>query len=178
MTPEALAAPCWLYSLNFPNGKRYFGISSNMRKRKIGHLVDMRAGSELPLHRALRKFGPDSVEWKPLVLGPRSYIIVAYRTRERAYGYNVGLGGEHSPMLVPEVASKISIAAKLRNTDPAYRAKNSAQALLRWQNLEFREKMRAAREGRRLSPEHRANIGKGIKNYLARNPRSKNRVDS
>lgn len=103
-----------LYVIEFPNGKRYFGITSKtMRERWRRHCGDARRGSKLLVHRAMLDFGIDGLSPQVLVLGEKTEIacleiefIRFFETTDRSRGYNVGFGGEISPMLSPDVAIK------------------------------------------------------------------------
>lgn len=102
-----------LYCLLFPNGKRYFGISNDVQLRLKGHLKCANAGSRLPIHCAIRKYGAPLLQ--VLCVGSREYIaaleiaaIASFNTRDHTHGYNVTLGGDMSPMHTPVVAAKLS----------------------------------------------------------------------
>ncbi len=105
-----------LYVLEFPNGKRYFGITSKgLARRWAQHRVQARGRSRLPVHAAIRKYGVDEVLLRTAVVGEKDYIlalevaaIARFGTRDREHGYNVSLGGDTSPASAPEVAAKIS----------------------------------------------------------------------
>lgn len=72
-----------------------------MEKRWIAHRTEMRAGSSLPFHRAIRKYGEDSFQIK--ILGDfsdddasekeKAYIL-EFHTHVSEYGYNVSWGGD------------------------------------------------------------------------------------
>jgi len=108
-----------LYQAVAPNGKRYFGITSKAFARRIkGHRDAVKSGSQLPFHRALRKY-QDAMIFQLLVVGPKEYIlnleqsaIKTFETRNSAFGYNVTRGGDESPMKTPEIAAKVSATKK------------------------------------------------------------------
>ena len=90
----------YLYSLNFPNGKRYIGMSKNAAKRFKSHACAASNAGELPVHKAIRKFA-GKVELQILCVGSREYIldmevaaIAAYDTQNRKFGYNSTAGGD------------------------------------------------------------------------------------
>jgi group I intron endonuclease len=103
-----------LYVIEFPNGKRYFGITSKtIRHRWMRHCSDARRGSNLPVHQAIMRYGTNNLVPQVLALGEKHEILSLeiefirfFRTTDRSQGYNVGLGGETSPMSSPEVAAK------------------------------------------------------------------------
>lgn len=109
-----------LYMLTSPSGKNYIGISESARRRWVEHSSDARKGSKLALHSAINKYGWDNFKKQILVIGTYEYVkeleikaIELYRTK-LPYGYNMTSGGETSPMLNPEIASKVSKTLKGR----------------------------------------------------------------
>ena len=95
-----------LYCLNFPNGKRYFGISINYHKRMIRHKYQAKRGiKKWPLYEAIRKYGWESVVVEVILVGDpleislrESEYISQYQTNTREFGYNISSGGT-APML-------------------------------------------------------------------------------
>lgn len=104
MLPRAsvtrMSAPCYVYELTFPNGKKYTGISIHPARRFREHIAEASRGSELAVHRAIRKYGGDSVRQTLLLKAERQYcqrievLLIAM-----CKGYNSSTGGEESPML-------------------------------------------------------------------------------
>jgi hypothetical protein len=159
----------YLYSLTFSNGKQYIGLSVNPKKRLRGHCVDAKKGIRTaPIYAAIRKYGPPSVS--VLCCGSSDYIadleirsIAAFHTSNRAFGYNVHLGGSLGP--TPETSAKVGAAHRGKKLSPEQLAILRAAHLGKpaWNkgkpaSPEAKAKMRASREGRTLSPEHRAKI--------------------
>lgn len=135
-----------LYALDFPNGKRYVGISQDATHRWRAH---QNLSCQI-VHRAIKKFGADKVSFRILAVGERAYIlalevaaIVAFDCRV-PHGYNVGLGGEHSPVegighsaasrakmsesqkrrvRTPEELDRMADLSRCRKTTPEWRAK-------------------------------------------------------
>lgn len=163
-----------LYVAEFPNGKRYFGITGrSLTARRKDHL-ECASRPRFPVHEAIRKHGV-RVVFRTLVVGDRAYIadleikaIAAFNTCDRAYGYNVSLGGDLSPMLVPGIVSKMratntgrkltpehraKLAAKWTPLSPASRAKISASLQGTKKSLEHRARMSAAQTGRKRDPD-------------------------
>lgn len=145
----------FLYRILFPNGKVYFGISTKPKNRFRQHKQDARNGSDCPLHRALRKYGVESIKLQVLVQGSKEYIqnlevtaIRYFQTFDIVYGYNVHPGGTLGTMLNPMVAAKVSAALKGRPLTKATRVKLSA-----------------AHSGKALSAEHKMNIGDSLRGY-------------
>lgn len=126
-----------LYSIDFPNGKRYIGITSDISRRFREHKKLASAGSPFPVHNAIRKYGEQNATIRALCAGHREFIadleikmIAVLGTQDRENGYNLTHGGDISPMHTPEVAAKVN-ATKKRNyeTDPAFRLLLTNQAL-------------------------------------------------
>lgn len=134
-----------LYLLTFSSGKCYVGQTvRTMNLRLQQHRAAARRGSDLPVHCAWRKHGEPKVD-----------VLGEYETHEALHlaeieaiaslvtlapdGYNVGLGGETSPAVSPQVADKISQSAKGRkHTDTA---PWSEAVRKRWEDADARERM-------------------------------------
>lgn len=96
-----------VYCIDFPNGKKYIGISSyGLEYRKKAHMNSVNCGSQLYVHKALRKYG-NTVEWSVIeycdtIITARErerYFIKFFDTRSSEKGYNLTDGGEGSPGL-------------------------------------------------------------------------------
>lgn len=140
--------PYSLYELEFPNGKKYLGISHQPDLRWNQQCrAAARRKQDFPLYRAIRKYGGASVKRRILVVGTMEFIremeiaaIATYGTLV-PLGYNVAHGGQISPSVIPEVREKMS------------------QGQLRaWSNPEYKEKMRAKFKERIRSDEHKSNL--------------------
>jgi hypothetical protein len=145
----------YLYCLDFPNGKKYIGLTCKPRKRLNAHRYWAVRISPLPVYKAMKKHGFPL--YRILCIGSRDYIaelevrtIAAFRTRSSRYGYNVFLGGDLGPAHTPQAAAKISAANKGR-----------LKGLRR--PPEFGAKISAAKKGIKFSPEHCARISAGKK---------------
>jgi group I intron endonuclease len=178
-------AGCHLYSLDFPNGKRYVGISQNIRKRHREHRAIQNKKPHLLLAKAILKYGLPPM--RILCVGERPYIasleikaISAFQTRDHKYGYNISFGGDGG-MQPPEVRAKTGAAlkgrkfseerlanfrdamkAKIWTFSPEHREKIRAKSKGRSPSLEARAKLSAIIKGRPVGPhsaEHRAKIG-------------------
>jgi hypothetical protein len=75
---------------------------------------------------AIKKYGVENVHMRALAIGDKEYIeeleikaIAAYSTLDRAFGYNLALGGSSSPMHSPEIAErmKATLRLKMENDD-------------------------------------------------------------
>ena len=98
-----------LYCATSPSGKRYFGITSKGLKARESAHRGLPEKYHAIFHKALKKYG-DRMIFEEWVVGGRDYIhdlevkvIERFQTRDRRFGYNQTLGGNLSPMLVPEI---------------------------------------------------------------------------
>lgn len=151
----------FLYVIEFPNGKRYFGITVRAPDlRWKDHLKVARKERRRPVCQALRKYPTACM--RVLLIGPADYVrdleskmIAAYNSTNRLFGYNFGRGGDHSPMTgkrhTAEAIAKISAAGRGRIRTPESKAKTSA-----------------ALKGRPISPARRAKISSATKLAMAR----------
>jgi hypothetical protein len=171
--------PYYLYCLNFPNGKKYIGLTSDPVRRMQDHR-EAAIKRHYLVYGAIRKHGLPMLH--VLCVGDQSYIkrmeieaIAIFQTRDRAFGYNVSFGGDLSPTLDPAVAEKRAATLRGRKLCPDHRAKIAAANVGRIHSLQTRAKMSAsmtgisrsakgranmsaARKGKPLSPDHRAKI--------------------
>lgn len=136
-----------LYEIKFANGKRYVGISNNVRRRLRGHIKSANNGDKLPIYAALRKY--NDYAFRVLCVGSRLYIaeleikfISIYCLQNRAFGYNVAMGGDTG-----RFGLKHSEASKLKMAN-AIRPKRSRESIERGA-----EKLRGIKRGP-FSPEH------------------------
>lgn len=91
-----------VYSAIFADGKRYIGVATNFRKRKNNHFYSASTGSACVFHRAINKYGKDSIHWEVLAmcsdfktaLEVEIESIKNYKTFIRENGYNSTHGGE------------------------------------------------------------------------------------
>ena len=91
-----------VYRLAFPNGKQYFGMTSNFRRRMASHKCAAAHGrGGRMIARALAKHGWDAVQVEIVSSGltieqaeemERS-LIAEHKTRDHAFGYNAAEGG-------------------------------------------------------------------------------------
>ncbi len=164
-----------LYALDFPNGKRYIGITTKTAEVRLkGHEQALRtAKTNGPvLYRAWRKHGAPALTVLAIVEDEDLYdtekrAIAVFGTLSPG-GYNLTEGGESSPMKHPEVAAKAAAAKRgvkrsaetrarmstaKRNPSAETRAKISAAGLGRKASAEACANMSAARRGKKRSPE-------------------------
>lgn len=102
-----------IYKINFPNGKIYIGLSHNIKRRLIEH---NRTNDELPVHRAIKKYGKISdknIEILELVekdsLREREqYWIQYYQSYNSDIGYNLTLGGDGASCGIYNSSAKLN----------------------------------------------------------------------
>lgn len=111
-----------LYRLGFRNGKSYIGISRCASQRYKGHAKAAEKGSSLILSRAWRKYGPPKLKVLAVVENSDSLAIeqraIAVFKTVNPLGYNMTLGGETSPMEIPEIAARMAAKLRGRKTGP------------------------------------------------------------
>ena len=165
-----------VYCLTSPSGGSYIGFTSRgADKRWSQHVREANKGSKLPLHRAIRKYGPESFTRSLL---ERMTTEVGAKRAEQLWikelgtfgsdGYNLTAGGEgvigyiHSP----EECARRAEAGRGRKHAPEARAKMSKSrlgnknCLGREHSPESRAKISASKIGKKHSPESRANMSK------------------
>lgn len=84
---------------NLVNGKVYFGKASNVQIRWWQHKNFAKRSSQLPVHRALRKYGPDQFSWEILATydsnaeaSEHERVLIA--SVPQSLRYNVAKGGD------------------------------------------------------------------------------------
>ena len=157
-----------LYVAEFPNGKKYFGITSRgLVTRARQHRHEAKKGSLLPFHRAIRKYG--TFELRCLAIGEREEIcaleisaIAEGKTQNAEFGYNLAPGGNLSPMLgrpmTEEIRAKLLVANKGRKQSPEQIAKRVEKMRGRKHSLEHNQKIANGLLGHRHSAESRAKM--------------------
>ena len=133
-----------LYCLNFPNGKKYFGVSLKLKKRlnKHRYLAEKNLRT-WPLYQAIRKYGWSSVRIEVIhegdsveILKKEQEYIENYHTTDRSFGYNVSVGGT-APMLGRKHSEETKLKFLGRTSPSVWKGKSLS--------LEHREKMSIAR---------------------------------
>lgn len=131
----------FVYCLEFPNGKKYVGVSSQPSVRLQQH-----ARGDLLVGKAIRKYGTPVL--KILLRASRSFcyfmeqrIIDAFQTKDPC-GYNLNGGGVGG--------SEPSEAALKRMGD--------------WERTEdYRRRVAESKKGQRFTPEHKAKLRRAAK---------------
>ena len=90
-----------IYKINFPNGKVYIGLTSDMKKRSNDHMSAARKGYRFLVCKAINKY-KDSITFEILCNG-KTYedlyelekgFIKQYKSFDTEFGYNCTEGGE------------------------------------------------------------------------------------
>ena len=111
-----------VYKINFPNGKSYIGISSNIKKRIKEHNCDSK-NPKYPVHEAIAKylkvidFNKDVEILEEINAKDRSYMcerekywIEYYQTFiENGKGYNLTPGGDGASSGVNNTSAKLNL---------------------------------------------------------------------
>ncbi len=141
---------------NTLNGKQYVGISRQVTPvhRWARHLWSAMSSvkpSQLLLHKAIRRYGAPAftirtigaaISWSELCILEQE-TIATYRTSSSEGGYNLTLGGSGSLGVYPSARTRETMAQRKRGTK---------------QSPEVIQRRMAPRIGRKLSPEHIANL--------------------
>lgn len=157
------------------NGKRYIGKTvKTMMRRKTSHEVEARRGSNLYFHRALRKHGLESFDWKVLSvsddeskLNLLEQVWIKSLGTKVPNGYNLIDGGDgvigHKHSVIAK--AKMSKIRKGKTKSAIHRARIAAAHKGIRPTIETRIKISKANmgkpsplKGKVLSAEHRAKI--------------------
>ena len=113
---------CYVYRHKFPNGKLYFGITTQKVEKRWGNGCNYSSNERLS--NAIKKYGWENIEhdilfeFDSIELAEQKEIelIKQYKTNEREYGYNVALGGKgaYGYKHTEEAKQKISARAKMK----------------------------------------------------------------
>lgn len=152
-----------LYSLTFPNGKRYIGITAGALSRRLSlHKSHAKTGRAGAVYNAIRKYGPAGFIAETLVVAAdweylcdlEKKAIAAFGTLAPC-GYNLTAGGEGflGQTFTPEQRAKMSVARKGKGTGPRLHARGWSHT------VEAKRKIAEAGKGRVFSEDARAKIG-------------------
>lgn len=101
-----------LYKLTFPNGKCYIGITTKRAKDRFhGHKARAKQNkASTPLYTAWRKHGEPTLCVLAILedhaLAETEIRAIAAFNTLHPNGYNASVGGDVSPMTIPEIAAK------------------------------------------------------------------------
>lgn len=189
MSPGGGACYSGVYSLWVPCvGKRYIGISRNVRARRADHFRRLRAGNHRNsyLQHAYVKYGEAALSWELLEKAPVEILeerevfwIRFFRSNEREFGYNLDVGGGYLREVSAETRARISSRCCGRVASASTRIKLSRASRGRRLSEETKKRLSdirtgvprpshvvarlvAAHKGIPLSPEHRAALSKAL----------------
>jgi group I intron endonuclease len=145
---------CALYrARNLANGKEYYGISVNPKKRWNEHKNTAARGCDQAFGRAIKKHGADAFEFSVLMeergddavakCKDAETLVIAMANSQVPHGYNITAGGEG--------------LAGYAHTEET-KKKISASHTGKVRSPEHRENAGKVRRGRKHSDEHRAKI--------------------
>ena len=104
-----------IYSINFSNGKRYIGMSNDIKARIKEHKCDAKNNDLLPVHRAMRLYNYDievleeCIESREVMCAREKYWIKYYQTfLDKNKGYNLTPGGDGAPAGTYNSSAKLS----------------------------------------------------------------------
>jgi hypothetical protein len=125
------------------SGRSYIGLTKNKWQHRWSQHISKSAHVKNPhnhFYNAIRKYGSQAFSHEILQVCltieeaniAEQFWIYTYDTRNPLRGFNLALGGSHTPHPVknpwdrPEYRAKATVAAKERWQDPVYRAKSLA----------------------------------------------------
>jgi hypothetical protein len=155
-----------LYRLDFADGKRYIGVTTQSMARRVGqHISKVARGAGSAMYSAWRECGAPRVV--VLARAGGAFLFELERRAIGAYGtlwptgYNTMTGGEMNAASMPHIREKISAANRGREISATTRAKLAASRRGRPLSAQCRAKISAAFRGKRrkpFTPEHLANM--------------------
>lgn len=152
-----------LYSLTFPNGKKYIGITSGALSRRLSlHKSHAKTGRAGAVYNAIRKYGATGFMAEKLVVASdweylctlEQKAIVAFKTLA-PYGYNLTAGGEGflGNTYTDEQRARMSEVRKGKGIGPRPHARG-------WSHTdEAKRKIAEAAKVRKVSQDTRDKIG-------------------
>lgn len=95
----------YLYSVTFPNKKKYIGITSNFEKRKRDHLYEANNGRGFAFHYAIRKYGSENIKWE-IVYTSYNKEEICHKEKEYIQKYNTYGSGGYNRTLGGDIGGK------------------------------------------------------------------------
>jgi group I intron endonuclease len=156
---------------NLVNGKLYVGCTRvSLKRRWSQHLSCARKGSQLALHRALRKYTEQNFTIQCLeVLSTQAAMLEAEVSQIAAHhcmvpeGYNLTAGGEGVDFTVPEAREKMMRGAARRKADPLWHVACRLGSKRRSSNPLWHVACRLGSKRRSSNPEWRMNTLKAAR---------------
>ena len=154
-----LSCVYWIHTpdMTDPKTQGYIGVSAHgLTARYNRHKRDTKAGSQLPVHRAIRKYGENIVVTSVAEANPEFCLMIeeSFRPITQMGGriWNVGAGG-----VAPTLGARFSDETKKRLSESHKGRKHTE---------ETKAKISAAGKGREVSFENRAGISKRKSKWL------------
>ena len=156
-----------VYRALFPNGKSYIGITTGSLNTRVSqHNSDTNTrGSQLYVHKAIRKYGRDNILWSVLedniadqsTLKDREQFFILKYDTYKPKGYNLSLGGEGGYGYRHTASAKERIVKALigRPCSVTTRKRIGLANSVKRPSKETRLKMSLAKKGRPVKPEVR-----------------------
>src|SRR3989442_1237275 len=150
---------------NAVNNKCYIGQAQHsLEQRWKKHVNDAKRGSNFPIHRAIRKHGPDKFQRMvifyakdiPEMNAAETTYILAFRTNEPERGYNCTLGGDGMVSWKPTEETRRKLRKALLGKPESEERRR--KKIGRKHSGETRQKMSEAHRGRPKSEETRLNM--------------------
>jgi group I intron endonuclease len=118
-----------IYCAISPSGKKYYGLSSNFRKRKEKHRKNYKKIRKNYFYTAIRKYGFENIEWiivetvnsdslielRILLAEREKYWIKKDKTYLKEYGYNMTLGGEGKLGFSNSIKTRLKMSEAKKN---------------------------------------------------------------
>lgn len=155
-----------LYSITFPNGRQYVGITTKTAEKRFSHHArGAKNGRHYLLAKAIRKYGEASCrvetlaiydDWESLCLVEKNAIRVLGTLHPN--GYNMTEGGEGVVGAVPSVIEKISLAASAQWSDTSLREQCRKSNLRAWSSEDLLERHSQKRTEQWKDPVYRENV--------------------
>jgi hypothetical protein len=154
-------------------GRKYVGQTTRpLEDRWADHIAHARKGAETPLHRAIRKYGPEQFEVRLLEvvsdlrqLNARELALSKVHNSMAPLGYNLRAGDGSDVEVTDEVRRAISDGTKAAFDNPEVRANHRAGLVAAWNRPDSRESFIQGRKRAWADPvehERRAAIGRGV----------------
>ena len=159
-----------VYSLTFPNGKRYVGYttapSSNLAHRWTCHKKDAKDGNGHLVHNAIRKYGWKNVIKEVILVSDdeercqslEKQLIAFWKLNARRFkdakGYNLTDGGDGCSGPTGHIPSNKGVTGVFHHTDEAKKLIGKRSIEL-WQDEDYRETIsNKMKEWHKDNPEH------------------------
>ena len=161
---------------NLVNGKGYVGKAFDVDKRWAAHVKEARSDRyDIPLHRAIRKYGPQNFTVTIIhccgidhLDNAERRLIIERRTHKTNGGYNVAFGGDGGRQ-PGDVIRRISASMVDRWADPVYRKRQVAAIAKGSSTPKAREANSRARCAR--SPEVNKRQGESLRRRILNDPK-------